>query len=239
MKKFTISRLARRQEERNIRQAIIFGLLTIGLILAIFYFGLPALIKLSVFLGNLKSSTSPLEQEDKIPPFSPQLFPLVEATSSANISLSGLAEPGAKIEIFVGGISERKVVADAEGNFTVSDLVITEGKNEIYAIATDQAGNSSQPSEKVVVFLDKTPPKLEIFTPENNSTFWGLPKRIEIKGKTDPDASVVVNNHLAIMEAEGKFNYSLTLSSGENKIKIIATDRAGNQTEKELTLFQE
>lgn len=238
MKKF-VSRLSQKREERTIRKTVIFIFLTIALILAIFYFGLPALIKLSAFLGNLKSSSQPPEKEDKIPPPPPIIFPLPEATTSAKINLSGLAEPGAKVEVFLEGISETKVVTDADGSFKISNLTISEGKNEIYALATDEAGNTSQPSEKLIVYLDTTPPKLEIFTPEDKTTFYGLPKTIEIKGQTDPDATVSVNDHLATMETEGKFSYSFTPTSGENKIKIVATDKAGNQTEKELTLTQE
>ena len=239
MKKFLPSRLARKQKTKNLRQAVFFSLLTLLLVLAIFYFGLPTLIKLSVFLGNLRSSSVVPPSEDKIPTTPPIILPLPEATSSAKISLSGFAEPAATIEILNGGISQIKTVAESDGSFKINNLEITAGRNEIYAVATDKAGNISQPSEKIIVIFDNTPPKLEVLQPEDNATFYGFPKSIEVKGKTDEEATVTINDHLAIMEAEGKFSYSLTLVRGENKIKIVATDKAGNQIEQELTVFLE
>jgi len=239
MKKFFSSRLARKQEAKNIRRAVLFAFLSLILVLSLVFLGLPFLIKMAVFLGNIRSSSLPNEQEDNIPPPAPLLLPLPEATSSAQLNLSGFAEPGAIVEIFVSGISQKKIVADSNGSFSVDNLRLTEGRNEIYAIATDKAGNVSQSSEKLIVLLDQTPPELVILQPTNNATFYGMQKRIEIKGETEEDASVVINDRLAVMEAGGKFRYSLTLSEGENKVKIVATDKAGNQTEEELTLYLE
>jgi len=239
MKKFFSSRLARKQEAKNLRRAVLFGFLSLILVLCLVFLGLPLLIKMAVFLGNIRSSYLPSEKDDTIPPPAPLLLPLPEATSSAQLNLSGFAEPGATVEIFVSGISQEKIVADNNGSFSVDNLRLTEGKNEIYALATDKAGNVSQPSEKASVFLDQTPPQLTILQPPNNTTFYGLQKRVEIKGETEEEASVIINDHLAVMEAGGKFRYSLTLLGGENKVKIVATDKAGNKTEEELTLYLE
>jgi len=236
---FYTSRLIKKQRAKNLRLTIIFAFLSLFLIFALFYLGPSTLIKFSVFLGNLKSSSTIPQSEDKIPPPPPEIILPFEATSSSKINLSGFAEPGTKIEIFVEEISQKSGIADADGKFNINNLEITPGKNEIYAIATDNAGNVSQPSPKITVIFDNTPPNLEITQPEDKATFYGLSKTIEIKGETEEEVSVTVNDHLATMEAGGKFRYSLTLTQGENKVKIIATDKAGNQTEKELTVFLE
>jgi len=238
MERRLISRLTKKEKAKNIRRTVTFGFLSLILILAILYFGLPALVKLSIFLGNIRSSSLVPETEDKIPPAIPEIFPPTEATSSSRIKLVGFAEPGSKIEIFINGVSRKTVVADSDGNFSFDNLDITEGENEIYATSTDKAGNTSQPSKKTVIILDKTPPQLNIFQPDDKTTFYGK-KTVEIKGETEEEAAVTVNGYLAIMETGGKFSYSLNLSTGENKIKIITTDKAGNQTEKELTVFLE
>jgi len=239
MEKFLPSRLIRKQEKKNLRRAILFGLLSLLLILSLLYLGIPALIKLSIFLGNLRSSYLPSEQEDTIPPTAPILSPLAEATFSAEINLSGFAEPGAMVEIFVSGISQEKIVAGNDSTFSVGNLKLTEGTNEIYATATDKAGNISQPSEKIIVVLDKTPPTINILEPKNKTIFYGNQKAIEIKGEIEEGTTVTINDHLVIVGPEGKFSYPLVLSLGENKIKIVATDKAGNQTEEELTVFLE
>jgi len=236
---FYRSRLFKKQEAKSLRLAIIFIILSLSLIFGVIFFGPSVLVKLSLFLANFRSSSQTPPQEDKIPPAPPQLVIPFEATSSAKINLSGFAEPGVKVEIFINGISEETLVADNDGNFRLTNLEIDSGKNEIYALATDNAGNISQPSPKMIVIFDNTPPKLEIIEPENKATFYGLSKTIEIKGETDEDAIVAINDHLATMEAGGKFRYSLTLAPGANNVKIVATDKAGNQTEKELTVFLE
>jgi hypothetical protein len=236
---FYRSRLFKKQEAKSLRLAIIFIILSLSLIFGIIFFGPTALIKLSLFLVDIRSSSQAPPQEDKIPPAPPQLIIPFEATPSATIKLSGFAEPGVKVEIFINGLSKETVVVDNDGNFQLSNLEITSGENEIYAIATDNAGNVSQPSPKITVIFDNTPPKLEITQPEDKATFYGISKTIEIKGEAEEDASVSVNDHLATMEAGGKFRYSLTLAPGVNNVKIVATDKAGNQTEKNLTFFLE
>jgi len=236
---FYRSRLLKKQEAKSLRLAIIFIILSFSLILGVIFFGPTALVKLSLIFANLRSSSQPPQSEDKIPPAPPQLVIPFEATSSAKINLSGFAEPGVKIEIFLNGVSKETLVTDNDGNFQLSNLEISSGENEIYAVATDNAGNVSQPSPKIIVIFDNTPPKLEISEPEDKATFYGISKTIEIKGETEEDASVSINDHLATMEAGGKFRYSLTLAPGANNVKIVATDKAGNQTEKELTLFLE
>jgi len=236
---FYRSRLLKKQEAKSLRLAIIFIILSFSLILGVIFFGPTALVKLSLIFANLRSSSQPPQSEDKIPPAPPQLVIPFEATSSAKINLSGFAEPGVKIEIFLNGVSKETLVTDNDGNFQLSNLEISSGENEIYAVATDNAGNVSQPSPKIIVIFDNTPPKLEISQPEDRATFYGISKTIEIKGETEEDASVSINDHLATMEAGGKFRYSLTLAPGANNVKIVATDKAGNQTEKELTLFLE
>jgi len=236
---FYRSRLLEKQEEKSLRLAIIFIFLSLSLIFGVIFFGPTVLVKLSLFFANLKSSSQPPQSEDKIPPAPPQLVIPFDATSSAKINFSGFAEPGVKVEIFLNGVSKETLVADNDGNFRISDLEIGSGENEIYAVATDNAGNISQPSPKISVVFDNTPPKLEISEPEDKATFYGLSKTIEIKGETEEEATVSVNDHLATMEAEGKFRYSLTLAPGVNNVKIVATDKAGNQTEKDLTIFLE
>jgi hypothetical protein len=228
------SLLARKEEARSIRQTILYGGLAIILVLGIIFGGIPALIKMAVFLGNLRTSSLPIETKDTIPPNPPVLVSLPEATNSAQLNFSGFAEPSSMVEIFLGGISVRQTVVGNDGIFNIDNLSLTLGKNEIYTIATDEAGNKSSESEKIIVWYDNVLPELEIVKPEDKTTWEN--NRVEIVGKTKPEVTILINNHLVIVDREGNFNYPLSLSLGENAIKVIATDRAGNQTEKSLTL---
>jgi len=230
------SLLAKKEEKRNLRRAALFGFLTVVLLVFLFSWGLPALVKMAVFLGDIKSSSQPVEKKDNLPPQTPILDPLPEATNSAQIKVSGLSEQGAKIKIFLTGIEIKEVVADKEGSFSFPNLELSLGKNEIYAVAIDQEENQSPASAKTAIWYDNEAPNLEITQPSDQTTITESNGKVEIIGKTDPEAEVLINGHLVILDKDGNFKYNLGLSVGENKILIIATDTAGNKEEKTLTV---
>ncbi len=230
------SRLWRKEKEKSLRQAVFFSFLTVGLALTLIFLGIPALIRLAVFLGEIRSSSLPIENSDTVPPSPVQLEALPEATNSAQIAVKGYTEPGATVEFFLSGSPAKKVVAEADGTFNSGSLGLTEGRNQIYATATDTAGNQSQKSEVYELYYDSTPPEIEISEPQENQEFSGGQTKVFVKGKTEAKATITINDRLVIVDASGNFSYPLTLSEGENNLKIIVTDKAGNQAEKELTV---
>lgn len=228
------SLLSKKEEKRNLRRATLFTFLTIFFAIAIIVWGIPSLIKMAVFFGNIKSSSSPIEKTNNLPPSPPFLNALPEATNSAELNISGLAFEGLTIKIFLTGNSPQEVVTDKDGKFSTSKLKLTLGNNEIYAIAVNKEGNESAASEKINVWYENKPPELEISQPTDRAVINNETGKVEIIGKTDSKASVEVNDHLVILDKDGNFKYSLNLSLGENNIKIIAKDRAGNQKEENL-----
>jgi bacillopeptidase F len=57
---------------------------------------------------------------------------------------------------------------------------------------------------------------------------------INVAGKTDQGVSVTVNGFWAVVDDNNNFSYTLPLQNGDNQIKIVAVDLAGNKTEKDL-----
>jgi cytoskeletal protein RodZ len=55
-------------------------------------------------------------------------------------------------------------------------------------------------------------------------------KRMEVFGKTDPDATVTINGVSVIVRGDGKFFDQIALDTGVNKITIVATSRLGKTT---------
>ena len=88
------SRLQRVEEKRNIRQATLLGLAAILAIIVVIVLGIPLLVRMAVFLGDVKSSSRPVDKNDLIPPVPPQISLPYTATNSANQTISGSAEPG-------------------------------------------------------------------------------------------------------------------------------------------------
>jgi len=79
-------------------------------------------------------------------------------------------------------------------------------------------------------------PSLDIILPlEDKQT---IDEKIDVVGKSDPDANVSVNENAVPVAFNGEFRYTLTLFKGENKIVIVAKSRGGQQTVKERTVYK-
>lgn len=77
------------------------------------------------------------------------------------------------------------------------------------------------------------PPSLTIDSPKEKLIT--TEKRIDVLGKTDPDATVTINGVSAIVRSDGRFFDQVTLVSGINKITVSVTSRYG----KSLTVIRE
>ncbi|MCX6724665.1 MAG: Ig-like domain-containing protein [Candidatus Shapirobacteria bacterium] len=178
MSKFSL--LSKKESKRNLRQAVFFSFLTLALAALIFIYGIPAVIKMAVFIGNLRSSSTPIESKDNIPPSPPIFKTIPEATNSAKINLHGFAESGSDVKIYLTGQPANDVIADNDGNFSMDNLALTLGTNEITAVAVDTAGNKSQESEKLVVWYDNQAPELEISQPADKSTITSDDNKVDL-----------------------------------------------------------
>jgi len=227
------SLLTKKESKRSLKKALIYSFLTITLGVAIYFLGIPALIKLAVFLGNFNSASKPIEQTDKIPPTPPIFNYVIEATNSSQLTISGFAENGANVQLFSTNDEKKESIADAQGEFSFP-VKLGLGKNKFYAVATDSEGNESNSSEDLIVLYDNEPPNLEINEPEDGATFWQDNLQIEIKGTTDPESTVSKGETLLIVDKEGHFTYKTTLNEGSNEFTFTAIDQAGNKTEKTI-----
>jgi hypothetical protein len=228
------SRLARKEEARSLRKAALFGFLTVLLALALVFLGIPIMIRVAIFIGELRSTSLPVETQDTIPPSPPRFKPFPEATNSAQISVSGYSEGGATIKLYLNGSENQEVIAENSGEFIFTRVSLSGGQNDLQTTATDSDGNTSQRSNEMSILFDNEPPELEVSEPEENAAISGDDNKIFVKGKTEPEAYVTVNERIAILGADGSFEQPLSLSEGENTVMIVATDKAGNQTEKEI-----
>jgi bacillopeptidase F len=205
------------------------------LIVAVIFLGIPSLIRMAIFLSNLRTSGQAIETKDTVPPAPPRIQALDEATNSAKLKVKGFSEPGATLKLKLNG-KEEEVVVDNEGQFVFDDLALREGENKLIAVAVDAAGNESKTSDLVSLVYDKEPPELTITSPEDGQEFFDDEKEVLVAGETNTDARVNVNSFYAVVDTEGNFVKRLNLEEGENEIKITARDKAGNTTETTLSV---
>jgi len=217
---------------RDLKLGLIYSFLTLTLLALILKFGVIAAVKISDFLQ--KGKRSPVENlyENILP--APQLLPLPEATNSAELKIAGYSQPNNKVSIYLNDLGVKDLETDSEGKFE-SFLSLSLGINKIYAVTEDPNGQKSSPSEILTVFYENQPPTLEITEPANQALIKRNPN-ITIKGKAAATSKVTINDHQVIINEDGTFAYPYTLQEGDNKLEILCTDPAQNQTKLEWTL---
>jgi len=223
--------LQQKEQRQSVSQGIMFLIATVALIFVLFQFGVPALVKLAGFFGDLKSATQSVEKNDTIAPLAPRFDYVPEYTQSETVNLSGNSEAGSIIKVFHNNAELQELIADKDGRFSLDQISLELGENTFWASAWDQAGNASQESEPLTITLDKEPPVLEVSQPKADDRFFDKDKQIKVTGFTEAEAKVMVNDRLAIVDHEGQFSTTLVLNDGQNDIRVTATDKANNQTE--------
>lgn len=231
-KRSSQSRLSKKLEKQS-KNTIIFSFLAIAIIIFLLVkFGVSFISNATFFLtGSKQDTTSPQSKTTYIAP--PTLNPLADATSSATIKVSGSANPDQLVILYVNDEESDEISTKRDGSFVFSNVRIEKGRNTIFAKVKD-GENESVPSEELIIYYKNEPPTLEVSSPSEGQSFSQDEKTTKVTGKTDPGIRVTVNDFWAISDDEGNFSYTLPLKDGENTIKVIATDDAGNTTEKEL-----
>lgn len=230
------SRLESVEVKKNFRMAVIFIILSVTVVVILAVVGIPTVGKVTNFVSGLRGSNNAITSNDKTPPAPPTLTTFSDFTNQQVINVTGSAEAGATVKLFLNGV-EQEVVVDKDGNFTFQNIKLLDGDNSISAIATDQAGNISQKTTDKKIIYDNKPPILSIDSPTDGSKFFGSGQRqITIQGLTDSGANITINERIVSVDDSGQFQYTLTLGNGDNKFIVKSVDPAGNYTEKEITL---
>lgn len=196
-------------------------------------YGIPFLANFALLLSNNKTAENTQSKSSAIITV-PQLNPLPDATNSAKLKLTGKTTASDTINLYINNSLSDKTQADKDGNFNF-DLILTHGDNKIY-VKGKEGNDESNPSDSFNVLFKDSPPSLTLNSPSDGQQFSKDQNSTNITGKTDPDVKVTVNGFWAIVDQNNNFSYQLPLQNGDNKIKITATDNAGNKTEKDITV---
>lgn len=217
--------------QKKSRNTFVVSILAIILILiALFKFGLPLISDASFLFGKVTSSPDKNEEvikEEFVP--IPSLDGLPKATKEKFLRVGGSSVSGLTIHIYLNGAKETEAKADENGDFETK-IELTDGENIVKAKAVKGETESDFSSSQTVAYKIKGP-ELTIDSPSDGSQVSGS-NPFEIKGKSDPDSSVIVNDFQAITNSRGEWSYMITLKGGDNEIKVVSTDAAGNTTEK-------
>lgn len=230
----TYSRLKRIEKQKNLRSAYLYIFLTIILVAGMFFGGLPLVTRFAGFLFNLGDSGKPVEILDKTPPPPPTFENVPEFTNEEIIALEGNAEAGSSVSITING-TQKEIVAGSQGDFSFK-VDLQKGENAIFAFSNDLAGNKSADSRRYTIVFDNEPPKLSIDSPSDSQIFSGKEKNIKVTGLSEENSRVTINDRVAIVSPEGKYEATISLSDGSNTLTVKAIDQAGNETQKEISI---
>ncbi|OQR34487.1 hypothetical protein BWR15_10900 [Pseudomonas sp. T] len=164
-------------------------------------------------------------------------------TNDTTPTIDGKTEPGADVVVIFPTGEEIHAKADENGEWSVTPTQpLPEGNNDITVIATDPAGNTSEPTV-ITVVIDTTAPSADAWLdPASDSGTKGdgitNDTTPTIDGKTEPNSDVTVTfptGEEIHAKADENGDWSVTptqpLPEGDNQITIVVTDPAGNQSE--------
>ncbi|HIC4690063.1 TPA: non-fimbrial adhesin SiiE [Salmonella enterica subsp. enterica serovar Infantis] len=153
----------------------------------------------------------------------------------------GSTAPSATVIIKINGIAVGQAVADSLGNFTfTAPETLTDGTYNLEAEAKTADGSGSA---KLVITIDSVTdkPTFELSPESSVSGHKGLTPTLtpSIVGTAEENARVdiYVDNKLVAsvdVDKDGNWSYEFKdneLSEGENSIKVVAVDKAGNKNE--------
>lgn len=160
------------------------------------------------------------------------------ATNSSQVLIKGSAFNLSKLIFYLNQekVLEKKLNND-EYFSQIIDNLKDDNNNEIYIKGLNKENKVVKETKKYLVFYKKTKPTLEIIEPEDNKKV--NQSMVIIKGTTDKETIIKINDFPVVVDALGQFEHEINLTEGENKIKIHAEDIAGNQEEKILTVNYE
>ena len=139
-------------------------------------------------------------------------------TNRSTITVSGMSSDTEAAVTLNGEVTE----ADHDGSFSAA-VNLSEGPNEIEVVCRDRAGNTAA----VIVRgeLDTVLPDLWILGPRDGLATSA--SSVTVNGMAEENAAITVNSHAAALVGTS-FSALVYLEEGENRITVMARDRAGN-----------
>ena len=199
-------------------------------------------------LGGLTGSPTPQASTGAV---APDAAPRLEApdnpyTSTDAYDLRGLLPSGVagseelSLRVFVGAEEVDEVPVPPTADFLVTAIPLTEGENEITAaiVSPDGEGPRSVP---IVITLDTKDPGLAISAPADKSRVKAAVQIVTVEGTTQPGANVSIRNgntggSASVDAATGV--QSVGIADGTNTLTVTATDQAGNETTKSVSVLR-
>ncbi|MGU9933606.1 BapA/Bap/LapF family large adhesin [Enterobacter asburiae] len=171
-----------------------------------------------------------------------------DSTNDTTPTLNGTAEPGSTVTIRQDGVDVTTIVIDSSGTWTYTPTTqLVNGTYTFTVVATDTAGNTSQPSSGFTLTVDTTPPAAATIATVTDDV-GGVQGTLNsgdttddttplLQGTAPADAVITVYDGATLLGTatlDGSGGWSFTpvtpLTDGPHSLTVHATDAAGNTT---------
>jgi WD40 repeat protein len=185
------------------------------------------------------------EKPDRNDPTPPEIVIHSPTSHSVQVTTEQFTIEGSVIDdrgIAEVWINDVKVVVSDVGEFTAT-ILLDFGDNDIHVTATDTQGNID--TNVLIIHREDTEgPEIQIDSPEYSErrgfqpTINSSAEPIRVSGRvTDPSGVAEIKvNGIGVEVREDKFETAVSLTAGNNLIRVTATDTWGNQSVKEITV---
>jgi hypothetical protein len=228
------SRRVRKEKKKVMTQSVMMIGVSILLGLAFIFVIIPNFVN---FFTNILDSSSPFQEIDKIPPQIPIISTPISATNSADLKISGFGEPESFVVFIINGSKQDQITIKEDGSFEV-DVVLNEGENRISAYSIDQSENESSTTKDYLTIFDNKAPEIKNIDPPDGTEIQSRANESMIikgeLGKNEIGTKIFINGRTIFPKSDGTFAHIYQLQEGDNKIEIIAQDKAGNSSKLEL-----
>jgi hypothetical protein len=221
-----MGRLERVRDKKLKNTIYLYGAILILVIFFIFTYGFKLLLNTSSFISGLfpQPSTKPFaKSEDSFNSIDISSIP--QATNSPTFIVSGSILNFDVLDFYINGKKVKEVESPPDiFSEEIGDL--EKGDNEVYVKAKS---TDSKVEKKTIIYkvtYKNEKPKLEISEPTDSSTTSN--QEIKVKGSTDKEIYIHVNDLPVVVDADGSFETTVRLKDGDNQIVVTAQDVAGN-----------
>ncbi len=218
------------------RKIYLYIFLIIFIIFLIFTIGFNILINLSIFISNISKNnkeiinTNQINNENFYGKIYIDNFPI--ATNSGEFIITGSVINFDNLEVYLNEKKVKTINIGKSSSFTEIIPGLKNGNNNFYLKGKTNDNKHMQKTRIYSIFYKSEKPKLEIIEPSDG--FITNNYEVIIKGKTDKEVFVQINNSPIVVDSMGNFQTLIKLKEGDNEIIIKAIDIAGNFEEKTI-----
>lgn len=226
----------RQTNRRGSHKTLSYFILFVILIIFLSTVGVRLLINTSIFISHQLSDRKVEDNRhtDELVG-NPEIIDVPSSTDSASIDVEIINVKNKNVTLTVNEVIQETMFSDE--NSISSTVQLERGDNDIVVEAEDTKSKEIKTSKIYKVTYIQELPELEITNPTEGMVTGK--EEMMVTGHVKEDITVKVNGSPVVVSGEGSFSSLIKLVNGENKIVVVAQNRAGATEEKTITVRYE